>query len=143
MGLLDIVFPGKTKLGVAANILAAKYTLEGVSPKIVGDALHDIVDKLWRGYNQGSPEEAYLYFMDKPRNVQLNLFAQAFDNINIAPLLKGEYWTRVRNPLLPTIYDDSFLTIVSGRFYKMYGEDIHVPNEPFTPEELEVLLGMK
>lgn len=140
MGLLDLVFPGKTKFGVAANILAAHYTINEVSPKIIKMALHDIVDKLWKGYNQKSPENAYMMFLSLTRNEQLNLFAHAFNNVNIAPMLNGEFWTIVKNPLLPSIYDKLSMEVVRSRFVKMYGEDIDVPQEPFTSEELGFLL---
>ena len=143
MGLLDLILPGKTKFGIAANILAAHYTFMNISPKIIQMALHDIVEQLWKGYSHSTPEEAYIHFLKEPRNVQLNIFAHAFNNINIAPMLKGEHWTIVRNPLLPTIYDKTFLDVVRGRFYKMYGEYIDIPNEPLTSEDFGLLLDMK
>lgn len=143
MGILDLVFPGKTKFGVAANVFSAHHMIPKISPEIVKQALHDIVERLVDGYASRTPEEAYFTFLDCDRRTQLNIFAQAFDNINISPLLNGEYWTRVRNPMLPTIYDDNAFAAVHGRFFKMYGLRIHLPENPFSSEELSQILSIK
>lgn len=136
MGLLDLVFPGKTKMEVAANIINAEYNLRNLPPKINKKAFHDIIDKLHHGFNQKTPEDAYSMFLGEPRKVQLNTLSLAYRNINIAPLLNGEYWRYVKNPFLPTIYDDSIFSAVKARIIKQYGIEIDMPDEPITNAEL-------
>jgi len=136
MGLLDLVFPGKTKMEVAANIVNANYNLNNLPPEINKKALHDVVQKLFQGFNQETPEDAYAMFLGEPRTIQLNILSLAYQNINIAPLLNGEYWRWVKNPFLPTIYDNSILEAVTSRMKKQYGMNIEIPSAPITSNEL-------
>jgi hypothetical protein len=136
MGLLDLVFPGKTKMEVAANIINANYNLTNLPPEINKKALHDVIQKLYQGFNQKTPEDAYAMFLGEPRTIQLNILSLAYQNINIAPLLNGEYWRWVKNPFLPTIYDDSILNAVTSRMKKQYGMNLQIPNTPITSNEL-------
>jgi hypothetical protein len=136
MGFLDLVFPGKTKMEVAANIINANYNLHNLPPDINKSAFHDIIDKLQRGYNQKTPEDAYFMFLGEPRMIQLNILALAYNNINIAPLLKGEYWRYIKNPFLPTIYSEMIFESVKNRIKKQYRVSIVIPIEPFSINEL-------
>lgn len=136
MGLLDLVFPGKTKMEVAANIVNANYNLNNLPPEINKKALHDVIQKLYQGFNQETPEDAYAMFLGEPRTIQLNILSLAYQNINIAPLLNGEYWRWVKNPFLPTIYDDSILEAVTSRMKKQYGMNLQIPSTPITSNEL-------
>ncbi len=136
MGLLDLVFPGKTKMEVAANIINADYNLHNLPPEINKNAFHDIVDKLQHGFNQKTHEDAYLMFLGEHKKIQLNILALAYSNINIAPLLKGEYWRYVKNPFLPTIYDEMIFESVKRRIEKQYGIAIDIPDEPLSGDEL-------
>jgi hypothetical protein len=136
MGLLDLVFPGKTKMEVAANIVNANYNLNNLPPEINKKALHDVIQKLHQGFNQETPEDAYAMFLGEPRIIQLNILSLAYQNINIAPLLNGEYWRWVKNPFLPTIYDDSILEAVTSRMKKQYGMNLQIPSTPITSNEL-------
>ena len=136
MGLLDLVFPGKTKMEVAANIINAAYNLENLPPEVSRNAFHDIIDKLQHGYNRETPEDAYRMFLNESRKIQLNILSLAYDNINIAPLLKGEYWRYVKNPLLPTIYDERMFNTVMRRIRKQYGISIDIPDNPISSKEL-------
>ena len=135
MGLLDLVFPGKTKMEVAANIINADYNLKNLPPEINKKAFHDIIEKLHHGFNQKTPEDAYSMFLGEPRKIQLNILSLAYQNINIAPLLNGEYWRYVKNPFLPTIYDESIFEAVTSRMSKQYGITINIPGEPITSDE--------
>ena len=75
-------------------------------------------------------------FLGEPRKIQLNTLSLAYRNINIAPLLNGEYWRYIKNPFLPTIYDDSIFAAVNSRIIKQYGIEIYIPDEPITSAEL-------
>lgn len=136
MGLLDLVFPGKTKMEVSANIINAAYNLEHLPPDINRRAFNDIIEKLQHGFNQKDHEEAYLMFLGESRKIQLNILALAYNNINIAPLINGEYWRYVKNPFLPTIYDDAIFDAVSSRIRKQYGITVIIPNKPISGDEL-------
>lgn len=143
MGLLDLVFPGKTKMEVAANIINAFYNLNNLPPEINKKAFHDIIDKLQRGFNQKTPEDAYLMFLEESRKTQLNILALAYNNINIAPLLNGEYWRYIKNPFIPSIYDENIFDSVKRRINKQYGITINIPNESISSEELFDLFQLK
>ncbi len=136
MGLLDLVFPMKTKFGVAANILSAEYALKNLSPDIIKRALNDVIHKLQNGFNLKNEEEAFSRFLREDRQTQLNVLALAFDNINISPLQRGEYWTFTKNPFNPTIYDESAMDAVKSRYRKTYREDFSISSQPITSEEL-------
>jgi hypothetical protein len=142
MGLLDFVFPGKTKMEVAANIINANYNLNNLPPEINKKALHDVIQKLFQGFNQETPENAYAMFLGEPSKIQLNTLSLAYQNINIAPLLNGEYWRWVKNPFLPTIYDDSIFEAVKSRMSKQYGINLEIPREPITSHELSEIFSM-
>ena len=110
--------------------------LHNLPPEINKKAVHDIVDKLQSGFNQKTHEDAYFMFLGEPRRIQLNILALAYNNINIAPLLKGEYWRYVKNPFLPTIYNETIFESVKSRIEKQYGIAADIPDEPFSGDEL-------
>jgi hypothetical protein len=139
MGLLDLVFPGKTKMEVAANIINAEYNLCNIHPHLTIKAFKDVTDKLWKGYNRDSPEDAFSYFLEMPRNLQLNILALAYNNTSTAPLINGEYWTYVKNPILPQIYDQKILFTVYRRIQKQYDVDIEMSSHSITKGDLEML----
>ena len=63
MGLLDLVFPGKTKMEVAANIINAFYNLNNLPPEINKKAaVPDIpLRPVFRGYE----ESAFVNFLEQ------------------------------------------------------------------------------
>ncbi len=141
MGFLDLFFPGRVKFGVAANIIAAEYTLQNAPPELVKKAFADVFCYLAKTQNLDSPEAARKQFLSKPRNVQLNLLALAFHRIGISPMLKTEFWTEVDNPLKRLLYSTPHLEIVRKRINKKNHYMYDMNKLPITAAELEKILS--
>jgi hypothetical protein len=141
MGLLNFILPNKSKFDLATNVLMAEYNLSKVSGNTTKAAMYDIISNLIIGFRLDTQEKAYARFLSESRLVQLALLANGFSNTNVAPMLQGEFWTHIRNPFLPNIYDSNSIDAVRSRIFKTHGEDIEISDDPITSEELSLLFS--
>jgi hypothetical protein len=131
---LKKLLPSPKKLNAATNALLAEHSISLI--ELVGEnpfvkELKSGVVSAWRHSGFPNMNEEYIYerFNSFTRFQQLNILAMAFNELNQAPMLQGEFWQNVKNPLLPNLEDKQHINSVAARLKSKHGVDIHIPEE--------------
>lgn len=134
------MIPSPKKLDAATNALLAEHLLqyvELVPENSFAKELRDKIVDVWRlsGFPSIKDSAVAESFNNESRFAQLNIIAQAFNELGIYPMLPNEFWHPVSNPFIPGLDDDDHIQAVMKRLQSNHGVNLQIPSGRFQMKE--------
>jgi len=130
MGFLNKLF-GMPSFAGATNALLVELTLPNLTASQRAQLKDQLVEVFHRGGFPNTPADVALGHLNRsPRVAQLNFLALAMDELGYQPLLKNEFWHKVRNPFDESLGDESALRVVAKRLKSTHGVEITISSDP-------------